>query len=101
MKRVLLDENVPVALRTHLAEFTVETIHYLKLASCKDHDVLDVADTRYDVLITADKTLRFEQNLASRSVALIVLPTNRLALLLERMKEIRAAILSGKKLVIL
>jgi len=42
-------------------------------------ELLDAAQAGwFDVLITADKNLRYQQNLTSRQIAIIELPTNRL-----------------------
>jgi hypothetical protein len=35
----------------------------------------------FEILITADKNLRYQQNLASRRISIIELPTNRLSML--------------------
>jgi predicted nuclease of predicted toxin-antitoxin system len=91
MKRILLDENVPVSLRTYLKDFEVRTINQLKLNGSGDASVLAVASADFDVLITADKTLRFEQNLAKHPISIIVLPTNRLAGIMDRIEDIRDA----------
>jgi predicted nuclease of predicted toxin-antitoxin system len=101
MKRILLDENVPVSLSKYLKDHDVRTINQLKLKASNDATVLRTASADFDVLITADKTLRFEQNLAVQSVSLIILPTNRLAGILERIDDINAALFSKKKLTIL
>jgi predicted nuclease of predicted toxin-antitoxin system len=89
MKRILLDENVPVSLSKYLKDHDVRTISQLKLKASNDATVLKTASADFDILITADKTLRFEQNLATQSVSLIILPTNRLAGILERIDDIR------------
>jgi hypothetical protein len=38
-------------------------------------------DQRFDVLVLADKNLRYQQNLTTRTIALVELPTNRWPLL--------------------
>ena len=47
---------------------------------------------QFDVLITADKNLRYQQNLSERALAIIELPTNRLPLLRPLFPRIAAAI---------
>jgi len=38
-------------------------------------------DGVYDIFLTSDKNLKYQQNLTGRSIAIIELPTNRLKLL--------------------
>ena len=38
-------------------------------------------DDRFDLFITADKNLRYQQNTPSRKIAILELPTNRLPML--------------------
>jgi hypothetical protein len=38
--------------------------------------LLRLAETRFDVMITSDTGLSFQQNLAGRALSLIVVPTN-------------------------
>lgn len=51
------------------------------MAGIRNGDLLDRLEGMYDVLITADKNLRYQQNLAARKVAIVELPTNRWPLL--------------------
>ncbi len=71
--RVLLDECVPHDLRHDLAEFDVQTAQYAGLAGYSNGKLIDQADGRFDVIVTIDSGFSFQQNLAGRSVALIVL----------------------------
>lgn len=51
-------------------------------AELRDGELLRAAEAaQFDVLITADRNLRFQQNLSQLRIAVIVLPTNRLPLL--------------------
>lgn len=38
---------------------------------------LNAAESRFDVFITTDKNLRYQQNLAKRDLAILELPTNQ------------------------
>lgn len=58
---------------------TVSTAAERGWAQLTNGELLDAAQVAgFDVLITADKNLRYQQNLAARQVAIIELPTNRL-----------------------
>jgi hypothetical protein len=65
MAKVLLDENLPHALRNHLTNHDVVTAAYAGLAGYKNGALLRAAtEAGFDVLVTANKTLPFEQNLS-------------------------------------
>ena len=46
----------------------------------------------FDVLVTADKSLRYQQNLTERRIAIVELPTNRLRLLRDYAAEAARAV---------
>jgi hypothetical protein len=52
-------------------------------------------ETDHDVFVTADKNLRYQQNLAGRRLAIVELPTNRLPVLKALTAEITAAVTSA------
>ena len=79
MKRVLLDHCVPRPFRKLLAGCTVATASEMGWSQLKNGELLDAAQAAsFDVLITADQSLRYQQNLSTRQIAIIELPTNRL-----------------------
>jgi len=43
----------------------------------KNGELLAALEGRFDMLITADKNLRYQQNLTGRKLAIVELPTNR------------------------
>ena len=83
---ILLDENIPHLLKRLLSEFEVTTVQEIGLSGTKNGALILFIDGTYDVLITADKNLKYQQNLATRRVAIIELYSNRLPEI-ERMKE--------------
>lgn len=46
-------------------------------AGLKNGELLALAEQQFDVFVTADQNLRYQQNLAGRQLAVIVLPSNR------------------------
>lgn len=46
-------------------------------AGLKNGDLLKRAESQFDVFVTADKKLRYQQNLTNARLAIIVLPTNQ------------------------
>ena len=74
---VLLDESVPRAVKTRLSQFDIKTVQEMGWTGMKNGELIAKAEERFQALITADKNLRYQQNLSSRRLALIILPTNR------------------------
>jgi len=94
VKRVLFDEDVPRQLKRDLPEFSVRTVQEEGWSSIKNGELLGRASQSFDVLVTADRRLQHQQNLAQFTIAVVVLATvdTRLPHLQSRVAEIRAAI---------
>lgn len=72
MTTVLLDACVPQWLRTELQEFDVETARYARVDQFSDDELLYAIEGRFDVLVTLDRTLVFQQKIAKRQICVIV-----------------------------
>ena len=59
----------------------MSTVQEEGLAGTRNGDLLARAEGGFDVFLTADKNLRYQQNLAGRTIAIVEVPTNRLPLL--------------------
>jgi hypothetical protein len=90
--RVLFDENVPAPLRQALAHHEVKTLQEQGWRGISNGDLVSLADGRFEVLVLADKNLRYQQNLGGRRLALVELPTNRWPLLQPILARIRATV---------
>ena len=74
--RVLFDQGTPVPLRLALTQHEVSTAFEQNWSTLKNGELLDVAESAgFDVLITTDMNLRYQQNLASRKISIVVLLT--------------------------
>jgi predicted nuclease of predicted toxin-antitoxin system len=71
--KVLLDACVPHWLRRELGEADVTTARYAGLDELSDSQLLAAIEGRYDVLVTLDQSMPFQQALAGRRLAVIVL----------------------------
>jgi hypothetical protein len=72
--KVLLDENLPHLLRNILGAHDIFTVRYKGWAGLKNGELLKTAEEDgFEVLITGDQTLSYEQNLSGRRVAVVVL----------------------------
>ena len=75
---ILFDNNTPRALRRYLTEHTVATAGEKGWAEARNGVLLDNAESEdYEILITADQSMRYQQNMARRRIAVIVLMSNR------------------------
>ena len=54
----------------------------------KNGELLALAETNFEVFLTADQNLRYQQNLAGRAIAIIELPTNTLSVVTTLVPEI-------------
>jgi hypothetical protein len=71
---ILLDNNVPRGLARALPAHTVVESRERGWHLFKNGDLLNAAeDAAFDVLVTSDKSIRYQQNLTGRKLALVVL----------------------------
>lgn len=92
--RLLLDESLPERLRHLLSSHEVATVRWMGWSSTKNGKLLDLAEGNFDVLLTADQNLPFQQNLAKREIAVVVLagPDNQIETLQVLVPRMLAAI---------
>ena len=78
--RVLLDENLPVGLAIELEGQEVATVAGVGWAGIKNSDLLRRAQGRFDVLVTMDHNLEFQQNIAEFElrILLVLAHSNRM-----------------------
>jgi hypothetical protein len=92
--KVLLDECVPRKLRRELASHEVRTVTESGWSGLKNGELLTLAEAEFDVFLTVDQNLMFQQNLQrfNIGVVLMVARNNRFKTLLPLMSEVNAAI---------
>ena len=73
--RVLLDECAPRALKAVLAAHGHKcmTVQDAGWSGKQNGELLDLAEPQFDVLVTLDTNLRYQQSLAKRRIAIVVL----------------------------
>ena len=96
MKRIILDENLPQLLRHHLAEFNVVTVQYQGWSGIQNGELIALIEGKFDVFLTADQNLRYQQNLSNRSIAIVELPFIRRGDIPQFVVAIRQAIMSAE-----
>ena len=76
--RLLLDECVPKRLKRELPGHEVRTVHEAGWAGVKNGALLRAADGLFDVLLTVDQGVQYQQNLAGLRISAVVMvaPSN-------------------------
>ena len=70
--RILLDESVPSRIGPLLAGHSVVTVQRRGWAGIKNGQLLALAADELDVLLTADKGMEYQQNLAALPVSILI-----------------------------
>ena len=70
--RVLLDESIPIDFANNLTGLDAETVIGLGWAGLKNGALLRRATGQFQVLVTMDKNLQFQQNLAAHAVGVVL-----------------------------
>ena len=75
--RLLLDECVPKRLRRELPGHEVHTVPEMGWAGRENGELLGSAESDFDVLVTVDQKLKYQQSVAGRNIAVVVLVARR------------------------
>jgi hypothetical protein len=92
--RILLDESTPQKLRLLIdSRHAVLTTQFQGWSGLKNCELLTVAERAgFDLFITADQEISYQQNLTNRKIAVMVLSTNNWTVVKEQSDAIGAAI---------
>jgi hypothetical protein len=76
--RIILDENLPTALKPLMPGHEVRSVRDLGWLAIGNGRLLAMAEAAgFEVMITGDKNMRYQQNLAGRRIAMIVLSSSQ------------------------
>lgn len=90
---ILLDNNVPRGLVRALVGHSVIEARDRGWATLKNGELLLAAEqSGFELFLTADKNIRYQQNLAGRKIAVVVLSQLRWRLVRRKIPEIAAAV---------
>ena len=97
--KAFIDECVDWRLARDIIGHEVKTARQMGWSTIKNGELLALAVNEFDVFITVDRTLSFQQNLPAFAIAVIVLraSSNRLADLKPLVPELLACVSSAKK----
>ena len=93
---ILLDESVPWPAHKLLTSHKVTSVQLHGWKGTKNGVLLPLAENEFDLFITSDQNLRYQQNLAGRKIAIIELSTNKLRRILAAADAFRAAVANIK-----
>ena len=94
---ILFDQGTPVGIRKALVGHTVKTAREQGWSTLLNGDLLRVAEENgFEVFVTPDQNLIYQQNLRGRKIAIVVLGQNRWKMLEPRFAEIAQAVKDAK-----
>lgn len=70
---ILLDECLPRRLKFSISGHTVRTVPEMGWAGTKNGALLRLAESSFDVFVTADQNIQYQHNLKSNILGIIVL----------------------------
>ena len=95
--RVLFDHNVPHKMRRHLEGHEVFTAEEMGWAELENGELLQTAEAvGFPVMVTCDQNISYQQNMAGRRLALIVLSTNNWNILKLNLEPVVEAVNAAK-----
>ena len=75
--KILLDHNAPHGLRNQLPDHEVHTAEHLGWETLRNGDLIrNAVQDGYDLLITCDQSIRFQQNLLRQRITVLTITTN-------------------------
>jgi hypothetical protein len=91
--KVLFDQGVPVPLRRYLLEHTIDTAYEKGWSALSNGVLLSAAEQAgYEVLVTTDQNLQYQQNLHLRRLAILVLSSTSWPQIRLRTDDIRRTV---------
>ena len=95
---ILLDQGTPVGIRDALTGHVVKTAYQQGWSTLLNGELLRAAEEAgFDILVTTDKNLVYQQNLSDRKIAIVVLGRNRWSLIRLALPEIANAVNVAKQ----
>ncbi len=94
--KIIFDQGTPAPLRKSLTLYEVSTVYELGWSTLQNGDLINQSEKKgFDLLITTDQNLKYQQNLMDRKIAIVVLSTTswpRIKLSLTKILEVIANI---------
>ena len=88
--KILLDESVPRLLKLRLPHLDISTVQEMGWAGVRNGELLRRAEEHFNIFVTADQNLQYQQNLSGHRLAILVLPSNQVPLVTRLLPAIEA-----------
>jgi predicted nuclease of predicted toxin-antitoxin system len=96
--KILFDQGTPVPLRRFLPGHVVDTAAENGWSTVQNGDLLQLAESNgYEVLITTDQNLRYQQNMTDRRIGIVVLMKTSWPKIQQKVPEISSAIVPSRR----
>jgi hypothetical protein len=96
--RILFDNGTPRGLAAALTDHVVEEARSRGWDTLGNGELLDAAEAGgFDVFVTTDRNMRYQQNPTGRKIAVVVLDKARWRLIRRRLPEIAAAVAAATR----
>ncbi len=93
MSRILFDVNIPRPLARFLTRHAVELADQRGWREMTNGELLSAAEQAgFDLMLTADTNLRYQQNLSGRRISIVALSTNAWPIVRDNVEKITAAV---------
>ncbi|MBL8182475.1 MAG: hypothetical protein JNL64_12785 [Blastocatellia bacterium] len=89
--KIIIDECVPNIVKKRLPRFGISTVRLEGWGGKKNGELLKLVEEKFDVFVTSDKNLKYQQNVADRKLAIILLPSNQVPVVQRLLPDIEIA----------
>ncbi|MBK9528620.1 MAG: DUF5615 family PIN-like protein [Acidobacteria bacterium] len=89
--RIIIDECVPSIVK-RIADRNIVSVQEMGWAGIKNGELLKRVAAEFDVFITSDKNLRYQQNLSAFDLSIILLPSNQVPVVRSLLPKIDSAL---------
>ena len=83
---------MPEIIQQRLLAFAIFTVEQMGWRSLKNGDLLNLMMGEFQIIITTDKNLPYQQNLKQRQISAIILPTNEIPAVISLLPRLNIAI---------
>jgi len=91
--KIIFDQGVPVPLRSRLSGHEIVTAYELGWSTLKNGELIAAAENAgYELLLTTDQNLKYQQNLAGRRISVVVLQSTSWPRIQQRIDAISAVL---------
>ena len=90
--KILLDECVPWPMNRLLRQHSITSVQAQGWSGVRNSELLRRAEAEFDLFITSDQNIRYQQNLADHKIAILELSTNDLRRILAAAALIKEAV---------